>query len=128
MKRQVEDWHPAGIQVTGEKKLKIESGRRQQKYGVLLRCFYLYLCLVGTILTLRLDLGLKFRVLPVAGGLLVFALLAILKNIWRPWGRRVYQGRILCSFSSAVSDGNIWRLAGRQWKTGSAVSCQCITE
>lgn len=98
MKRQVEDWHPAGIQVTGEKKLKIESGRRQQKYGVLLRCFYLYLCLVGTILTLRLDLGLKFRVLPVAGGLLVFALLAILKNIWRPWGRRVYQGAYLVLF------------------------------
>ena len=127
MKRQVEDWHPAGIQVTGEKKLKIESGRRQQKYGVLLRCFYLYLCLVGTILTLRLDLGLKFRVLPVAGGLLVFALLAILKNIWRPWGRRVYQGAYLVLF---LICGFGWKhlLAGRQWKTGSAVSCQCITE
>ena len=37
MKQQVEDWHPAGIQVTGEKKLKIESRRRQQKHGVLPR-------------------------------------------------------------------------------------------
>ena len=53
---------------------------------------------MGTILTLRLDLGLKFRVLPVAGGLLVFALLAILKNIWRSWGRRVYQGVYLVLF------------------------------
>ena len=81
MKQQVEDWHPAVIQVTGEKKLKIESRRRQQKHGVLLRCLYLYLCLMGTILTLRLDLGLKFRILPVAGVLLLFALVAILKNI-----------------------------------------------
>ena len=79
MRQQVEDWHPAGIQVTGEKKLKIESRRRQQKHGVLLRCLYLYLCLLGTILTLRLDLGLKFRILPVAGVLLLFALVAILK-------------------------------------------------
>ena len=85
MRQQVEDWHPAGIQVTGEKKLKIESRRRQQKHGVLLRCLYLYLCLLGTILTLRLDLGLKFRILPVAGVLLLFALVAILKNIWKPW-------------------------------------------
>ena len=80
MRRQTEEWHPAGIQVAGEKKIKIESRRRQQKHGVLLRCVYLYLCMVGTILTFRLDLGMKFRVLPVAGVLLLFVLLAILKK------------------------------------------------
>ena len=40
MRRQTEEWHPAGIQVAGEKKIKIESRRRQQKHGVLLRCVY----------------------------------------------------------------------------------------
>ena len=98
MRRQTEEWHPAGIQVAGEKKLKIESRRRQQKHGVLLRCVYLYLCMVGTILTFRLDLGMKFRVLPVAGVLLLFVLLAILKSIWRPWGRWVYRGAYLLIF------------------------------
>ena len=56
MRRQTEEWHPTGIQVAGEKKIKIESRRRQQKHGVLLRCVYLYLCMVGTILTFRLDI------------------------------------------------------------------------
>ena len=37
MRRQIEEWHPTGIQVAGEKKIKIESRRRQQKHGVLLR-------------------------------------------------------------------------------------------
>ena len=47
MRRQIEEWHPTGIQVAGEKKIKIESRRRQQKHGVLLRCVYLYLCTGG---------------------------------------------------------------------------------
>ncbi len=95
MRRQIEEWHPTGIQVAGEKKIKIESRRRQQKHGVLLRCVYLYLCMVGTILTFRLDLGMKFRVLPVAGVLLLFVLLAILKSIWRPW-EDGYTGEHIC--------------------------------
>ena len=41
MKRQVEDWHPAGIQVTGEKKLKIESGMAAQKVWGTVALFYL---------------------------------------------------------------------------------------
>lgn len=111
MRRQTEEWHPAGIQVAGEKKIKIESRRRQQKHGVLLRCVYLYLCMVGTILTFRLDLGMKFRVLPVAGVLLLFVLLAILKSIWRPWGRWVYRGAYLLIF---LTGGLGWKhLAAR---------------
>ena len=113
MRQQVEDWHPAGIQVTGEKKLKIESRRRQQKHGVLLRCLYLYLCLMGTILTLRLDLGLKFRILPVAGVLLLFALVAILRNIWKPWGRKVYAGAYLVLFLSGVLG---WKHLAAGWQ------------
>ena len=31
MRRQTEEWYPTGIQVAGEKKIKIESRRRQQK-------------------------------------------------------------------------------------------------
>lgn len=101
MRRQTEEWHPAGIQVAGEKKIKIESRRRQQKHGVLLRCVYLYLCMVGTILTFRLDLGMKFRVLPVAGVLLLFVLLAILKSIWAAMGKMGIPG----SISVNLSDG-----------------------
>ena len=92
MRRQIEEWHPTGIKVAGEKKIKIESRRRQQKHGVLLRCVYLYLCMVGTILTFRLDLGIKFRVLPVAGVLLSST--AILKSIHKPWGRCKYREHI----------------------------------
>ena len=113
MRRQTEEWHPAGIQVAGEKKIKIESRRRQQKHGVLLRCVYLYLCMVGTILTFRLDLGMKFRVLPVAGVLLLFVLLAILKSIWRPWGRWVYRGAYLLIF---LTGGLGWKHLAAGWQ------------
>lgn len=95
MRRQIEDWHPVGIRETGEKKIKIESGRQQKKYSLPLRCLYLYLCLMGTILTLRFDMGLEFRVLPVGSILLVFVLLAALKNVRRPWGIRIYRGAYL---------------------------------
>lgn len=113
MRRQIEEWHPTGIQVAGEKKIKIESRRRQQKHGVLLRCVYLYLCMVGTILTFRLDLGMKFRVLPVAGVLLLFVLLAILKSIWRPWGRWVYRGAYLLIF---LTGGLGWKHLAAGWQ------------
>ena len=113
MRRQIEEWHPTGIQVAGEKKIKIESRRRQQKHGVLQRCVYLYLCMVGTILTFRLDLGMKFRVLPVAGVLLLFVLLAILKSIWRPWGRWVYRGAYLLIF---LTGGLGWKHLAAGWQ------------
>ncbi|MFR8248547.1 MAG: hypothetical protein ACLVAT_04980 [Lachnospiraceae bacterium] len=113
MRRQTEEWHPTGIQVAGEKKIKIESRRRQQKHGVLLRCVYLYLCMVGTILTFRLDLGMKFRVLPVAGVLLLFVLLVLLKSIWRPWGRWVYRGAYLLIF---LTGGLGWKHLAAGWQ------------
>ena len=113
MRRQIEEWHPTGIQVAGEKKIKIESRRRQQKHGVLLRCVYLYLCMVGTILTFRLDLGMKFRVLPVAGVLLLVVLLALLKSIWRPWGRWVYRGAYLLIF---LTGGLGWKHLAAGWQ------------
>lgn len=102
MKQRVEDWHPAGIQVTGERKIKIESGKRKQKQGVLLRCIYLYLCLLGTLFTLRQDLKIDFHMLPVAGALLLFVLLAVLKNIWKTWGRYVYTGGYVLFFGLAA--------------------------
>lgn len=80
---------------------------------MLLRCVYLYLCMVGTILTFRLDLGMKFRVLPVAGVLSLFVLLAILKSIWKPWGRWVYRGAYLLIF---LTGGLGWKHLAAGWQ------------
>lgn len=104
MKQQIEEWHPTGIQVTGERKLKIETRKKTIKYGLLLRCLYLYLCLLGTILTLRQELGLEFPLLLAAGSLLIAALLAVLKNIWLAWGKRIYNtGYLLLLMFSAIN-------------------------